>query len=64
LGSQWICLTAFTIVPRQNHQVELTDLANGTVTADAVWLVPEAAANTAAWDISVGATGSSTVYAQ
>jgi RHS repeat-associated protein len=57
-------LGTFTMAPGQNHRVELTDLANGTVTADAVKFVPEQAVKTATWTISVGTTGSYKVYAK
>jgi hypothetical protein len=65
--STWMLLGAFTMAPGQNHRVELTDVANGTVTADAVRLVPEASPRTATWTIAgsqIPQTGSYKVYAK
>jgi len=62
--STWVLLGTFTMGPGQNHRVQLTDIANGTVTADAVKFVPVAEPKAATWTVAVGATGSYEIYAK
>jgi hypothetical protein len=64
-GSTWMPLGTFTMAPGQDHRVELSDVANGILSADAVKFVPVTSeAKTATWEISVGTTGSYKVYAK
>jgi RHS repeat-associated protein len=63
-GGTWQLLGSFVMAPGQGHRVELTDVADGEVVADAVKFVPKNAGKAATWAFSVGATGAYKVYAK
>ena len=64
-GGQWVLLGTFTMEPGQNHRVELTDEADGTVVADAIKLSPQTTTpRLATWTPTIGASDSYDVYAK
>ena len=64
-GGQWNLLGTFSLTPSQNHRIELSDQANGTVMADAVYLVPSGTPpNTVTWTPTLTVTESVDVYAK
>ncbi len=63
--SRWNYLGTFQLDPGLGHQIELSDLANGIVTVDAIQVTPTGAdPTTATWTPVIGASGSHDVYAR
>jgi hypothetical protein len=60
----WHYLGSFPMGPGQDHRVELTDQANGTVNADAVRFVPRSTAKLATWTLPVSQSGQYRIYAK
>jgi RHS repeat-associated protein len=62
-STTWILLGSFAMTPGQNHRVELSDNANGTVIADAVTFHDAAApGNVATYTPTLSETGAYRIY--
>ncbi|WP_225308609.1 golvesin C-terminal-like domain-containing protein [Hypericibacter terrae] len=60
----WKPLGSFLMAPGQNHRVDLTDIADGHVIADAVRFVPVSGTKSATWTLTPTLTASYRVYAK
>ena len=64
-GGTWQLLGSFSLEPSQNHRIELSDQANGTVMADAVYVVPSGTPpNTVTWTPTLTAAETVDIYAK
>src|SRR5262249_46828215 len=63
-GATWQYLGTFVMAPGQNHRVELGDIANGPVVADAIKFVPKSGQKVASWSYTPGVTGPHKIFAK
>ena len=64
-GGQWVLLGTFSFDPASNHRIELSEEGNGTVVADAVYVVPTSATpNAVTWEPTLTVTDEVDVYAK
>ncbi|GJL65724.1 MAG: hypothetical protein NPIRA05_06950 [Nitrospirales bacterium] len=64
-GGQWHLLGTFPLAAGQNHRVDLSAQANGSVVADAVYVVPASAAtNAVTWTPTLTTTETLDIYAK